>query len=161
MLLSTICPYVRFFGRAMTFEINIKSVQMFIYKPKISTLRGFAQQWYNNGWKILKNHVDRNNLKALNRRMEDGKPWIFMTFKYNCLKRFLYCVPILSHDFLDFQKGKGEMMTYWLDGRTGPSPVRPTSTSLDYTPSFLARIHSQGRTSPRYRPASELKNPQY
>ncbi|CAH0715318.1 unnamed protein product, partial [Brenthis ino] len=45
-------------------------------------------------------------------------------------------------------KGKGEMMTYWLDGRTGPSPVRPT-TSLDCTPSFLARIH-QGRTSPRY-----------
>ncbi|XP_063825964.1 receptor-type guanylate cyclase gcy-1 [Ostrinia nubilalis] len=48
-------------------------------------------------------------------------------------------------------KGKGEMTTHWLEGRTGPSPVRPTSSALDYTPSFLARIHSQrGRTSPRY-----------
>ncbi|XP_050685005.1 receptor-type guanylate cyclase gcy-1 [Leptidea sinapis] len=46
-------------------------------------------------------------------------------------------------------KGKGEMVTHWLDGRTGPSPARPT-TSLDCTPSFLERIHSQGRTSPRY-----------
>ncbi|XP_039753422.1 atrial natriuretic peptide receptor 1 [Pararge aegeria] len=49
-------------------------------------------------------------------------------------------------------KGKGEMTTYWLEGRTGPSPVRPTSSSLDCTPSFLARIHSQRRTSPRYQP---------
>ncbi|XP_013145030.1 PREDICTED: uncharacterized protein LOC106108411 [Papilio polytes] len=51
-------------------------------------------------------------------------------------------------------KGKGEMMTYWLEGRTDPSPVRPT-TSLDCTPSFLARIHSKGRTSPRYQPKSK------
>ncbi|CAH2048807.1 unnamed protein product, partial [Iphiclides podalirius] len=51
-------------------------------------------------------------------------------------------------------KGKGEMMTYWLDGRTDPSPVRPTSSSLDCTPSFLARIHSKGRASPRYQPES-------
>ncbi|KAG7308424.1 hypothetical protein JYU34_005624 [Plutella xylostella] len=53
-------------------------------------------------------------------------------------------------------KGKGEMTTYWLEGRTGPSPVRPTTSSLDYTPSFLARIQSQrGKTSPRYQPASQ------
>ncbi|KAJ2949259.1 hypothetical protein O0L34_g6212 [Tuta absoluta] len=51
-------------------------------------------------------------------------------------------------------KGKGEMMTHWLEGRTGPSPLRPKSQNLDCTPSFLARIHSQGRTSPRYRPAT-------
>nr|XP_034832190.1 uncharacterized protein LOC117989000 [Maniola hyperantus] len=48
-------------------------------------------------------------------------------------------------------KGKGEMTTYWLEGRNGPSPVRPTA-SLDCTPNFLARIHSQGRSSPRYQP---------
>ncbi|KAH9632935.1 hypothetical protein HF086_002757 [Spodoptera exigua] len=45
-------------------------------------------------------------------------------------------------------KGKGEMSTHWLEGRIGPSPERPTTTSLDCTPSFLARIHSQ--RSPRY-----------
>ncbi|XP_073956919.1 uncharacterized protein isoform X1 [Choristoneura fumiferana] len=49
-------------------------------------------------------------------------------------------------------KGKGEMSTHWLEGRSGPSPVRP-APSLAVTPSFLARIHSQrGRTSPRYQP---------
>ncbi|CAH4035790.1 unnamed protein product [Pieris brassicae] len=48
-------------------------------------------------------------------------------------------------------KGKGEMMTHWLEGRTGPSPARPTA-SLDCTPSFLTRIHSHGRASPRYQP---------
>ncbi|CAG9786914.1 unnamed protein product [Diatraea saccharalis] len=47
-------------------------------------------------------------------------------------------------------KGKGEMTTHWLEGRNGPSPVRPTTTALDYTPSFLARIHSKGRSSPRF-----------
>ncbi|KPI95713.1 Atrial natriuretic peptide receptor 2 [Papilio xuthus] len=52
-------------------------------------------------------------------------------------------------------KGKGEMMTYWLEGRTDPSPVRPTTSSLDCTPSFLARIHSKGRASPRYQPDSK------
>ncbi|CAG4971045.1 unnamed protein product [Colias eurytheme] len=46
-------------------------------------------------------------------------------------------------------KGKGEMMTFWLEGRTGPSPARP-SAALDCTPTFLERIHSQGRASPRY-----------
>ncbi|PZC85795.1 hypothetical protein B5X24_HaOG215157 [Helicoverpa armigera] len=45
-------------------------------------------------------------------------------------------------------KGKGEMTTHWLEGRIGPSPERPTVSSLDCTPSFLARIHSQ--RSPRY-----------
>ncbi|KAF9798038.1 hypothetical protein SFRURICE_012842 [Spodoptera frugiperda] len=45
-------------------------------------------------------------------------------------------------------KGKGEMSTHWLEGRIGPSPERPTASSLDCTPSFLARIHSQ--RSPRY-----------
>ncbi|XP_032517794.1 uncharacterized protein LOC116770432 [Danaus plexippus] len=49
-------------------------------------------------------------------------------------------------------KGKGEMTTYWLNGRTGPSPVRPPASSLDCTPSFLTRIHSQRRSSPRYQP---------
>ncbi|KAL4715945.1 hypothetical protein ACJJTC_013245 [Scirpophaga incertulas] len=48
-------------------------------------------------------------------------------------------------------KGKGEMMTHWLESRTGPSPIRPTNSPLDYTPTFLTRIHSQqGRASPRY-----------
>ncbi|XP_053609930.1 receptor-type guanylate cyclase gcy-1 isoform X1 [Plodia interpunctella] len=51
-------------------------------------------------------------------------------------------------------KGKGEMMTHWLEGRTGPSPVRPT-TSLDCTPGFLTRMHSQKKTSPRYQPESK------
>lgn len=52
------------------------------------------------------------------------------------------------------QQGKGQMMTYWLDGRTDPSPIRPTNSSLDCTPSFLARIHSKGKASPRYQPES-------
>ncbi|XP_061716470.1 uncharacterized protein LOC133524448 isoform X1 [Cydia pomonella] len=40
-------------------------------------------------------------------------------------------------------KGKGEMVTHWLEGRSGPSPVR-LSSGLDCSaPSFLARIHSQ------------------
>ncbi|XP_037294551.1 receptor-type guanylate cyclase Gyc76C [Manduca sexta] len=53
-------------------------------------------------------------------------------------------------------KGKGEMTTHWLEGRTGPSPARP-APSLDCTPSFLARIHSQGRASPRYKPDTKLQ----
>ncbi|KAJ0176440.1 hypothetical protein K1T71_007619 [Dendrolimus kikuchii] len=55
-------------------------------------------------------------------------------------------------------KGKGEMSTHWLERRTGPSPVRPTTASLDCTPSFLARIHSQGRASPRYQPGKRAKD---
>ncbi|XP_075977507.1 uncharacterized protein LOC142977491 [Anticarsia gemmatalis] len=53
-------------------------------------------------------------------------------------------------------KGKGEMTTHWLEGRIGPSPERPTSASLDCTPNFLTRIHSQ-RSSPRYQTDSTRK----
>ncbi|KAJ8722276.1 hypothetical protein PYW08_004678 [Mythimna loreyi] len=53
-------------------------------------------------------------------------------------------------------KGKGEMSTHWLEGRIGPSPERQPASSLDCTPSFLARIHSQ--RSPRYHTDKQRKH---